>query len=252
MSTTLVKLTNFAEVIDFLKTGKEDLKNKSEETRLLSYFFRRLPLYFGSVLCFLLILQLMILVKAIELPMMNEQVKSVLPHLRCWVWLAILVLLAVVNLWLRKKQKNTASKPSTDEIQSCKKKVSLCWKKIDCMVVSFIMQLALLFSVAWVLKTPQPVITGIALFGTVAIMAMIVNRTLGYTRRYERYQYFEDRMEQLTVQFNSFQHMNISFTELHIRELAALFEALASSKHNGTMGDSFYLLKQLEKRVAEL
>lgn len=48
-----------------------------------------------------------------------------------------------------------------------------------------------LFFVA--LDAEQPVIVGISLAGSVTIMALIANKTLGFTRRDERYQLFSRR-----------------------------------------------------------
>lgn len=240
MSTTPVKFSGFEDMAAYLSEQNEKLWNKSKETELLSYLFRRIPLIFGAFLTFFLLCLLVSLCKGIALTSINQWLQSLQS---CFIyhktWFFVILgfnvfcaffchVGAPVNSW------------------------KFWRKKIKVVIVPFLIQLVAMLCFIFSLAAVQPLIAGAVIMGTVTVTSMLINRTLGFTRRYERYRFFSTRAKQLAIQFRTLEEMEITCTELHVRELAALFEALASSKHNATVGDSFYLLKQLEKRVAEL
>lgn len=225
----------------YLMGESQRLRMKSEETRLFSYLFRRLPLYFGGILCFFLLGLLLTLYKDIDLKLVNVWLyglRSVIPH-HCE-WVGYLIVIALLNLVVRRDSNKVGEIPSRRR------------KNIEAVLATFSVQLLAVITMILSLSAEQPVIAGAATAGTVTIISLVVNRTLGFTRRYERYQFFSQRAMQLAIQYRSFKRIGTPFAEQHIREMVAFFEALAGSKHTATLGDSFYLLKQLEKRVAEL
>jgi hypothetical protein len=88
---------------------------------------------------------------------------------------------------------------------------------------------------------------GLTVFSVVTLLSILIDRTLGFTRRNERYQLFEGRAESLQVLFVSRNALNIPFAESHLLELAKFWEELRLSKHNDTVSDSHYLLALVEQ-----
>lgn len=240
MSTVPDRFTGFEDMADYLKLYGEKLKDKSQETALLSYLFRRIPLLFGAFLTFFLLCFLVSLSKGMELTLINQWLQSLLPYCHYYkVWLVLIFCFTLFCAFF-------------SHVDAARFSWKFWREKTKVVVIHFFIKTAAMFCFIFSLEAVQPLIAGGVIMGSVTITGMIINRTLGFTRRYERYQFFSHRANQLAIQFRSLKHLDTPFTELHIRELAAFFEALSSSKREATMGDSFYLLKQLEKRVSEL
>lgn len=105
----------------------------------------------------------------------------------------------------------------------------------------------LLVGVLVTLISKYPLVLGLAVFSVVAISTMLIERSLGFTRRNERYQLFASRAEGLCILFASREKLGVPFVESHLLELGQFYEALRLSKHNDTISDSHYLLAQVER-----
>ncbi|MGL6071874.1 hypothetical protein, partial [Craterilacuibacter sp.] len=114
----------------------------------------------------------------------------------------------------------------------------------------------LLSGFSWVVDQAHALLLGLAVFSLVTLGAFLADRTLGFTRRNERYQLFASRAEGLIVLSRSRKVMaingykEIEFGEAHLLECAAFFDELRFDKHNATMSDSFYVLRLKEKLLS--
>lgn len=220
-------IASFPQLIDWFDDKAKKLFDKSKEVRMLSYLFRRLSLYFGSALCFFILCLVMTFTKSVTLVMVNDWLNSVPEALRWWEGLALLVIIDTFIWFFRQRN------------------------RIAAIILSSLILIALMALFFIALTAEQPVIVGVSLAGSLTIMALIANKTLGFTRRDERYQLFSRRAEFLATFYRSQQAMNSVFTRENLQELKQFNEDLWRTKQSDTLSDSFYLLKKLEDKLSK-
>ncbi|NEG58256.1 hypothetical protein [Pantoea agglomerans] len=220
-------IASFPQLIGWFDDKAEELLDKSKEVRMLSYLFRRLSLYFGSALCFFILCLMMTFTKSVTLVMVNDWLNSVQEALSWWAGLLLLVITSAFISFFRQNN------------------------RIAAIILSNLILIALMALFFVALTAEQPVIVGISLAGSVTIMALIANKTLGFTRRDERYQLFSHRAKFLATLYRSQQAMNSVFTQENLQELKQFNENLWSTKQSDTLSDSFYLLKKLEDKLSK-
>lgn len=112
----------------------------------------------------------------------------------------------------------------------------------------------LLAGFSWIIAQNHTLLLGLTIFSVVTLGTLLADRTLGFTRRNERYKLFSMRAEGLILETNSRKQIKdtqgkpIEFNEEHLLECLAFFEELRLDKYNATMSDSFYLLR-LKQRL---
>ena len=220
-------IASFPQLIRWFDDKAKRLLDKSKEVRMLSYLFRRLSLYFGSALCFFILCLVMTFTKSVTLVMVNNWLNSVPEALSWWVGLVLLVITGALISFFRQST------------------------RIAAIILSSLILIALMVLFFVALTAEQPIIVGISLAGSVTIMALIANKTLGFTRRDERYQLFSRRAEFLATFYRSQQAMNSVFTQENLQELKQFNEDLWRTKQSDTLSDSFYLLKKLEDKLSK-
>ncbi|WP_312179948.1 hypothetical protein [Pantoea sp. CTOTU46764] len=220
-------IASFPQLIRWFDDKAKRLLDKSKEVRMLSYLFRRLSLYFGSALCFFILCLVMTFTKSVTLVMVNNWLNSVPEALSWWVGLVLLVITGALISFFRQSN------------------------RIAAIILSSLILIALMVLFFVALTAEQPIIVGISLAGSVTIMALIANKTLGFTRRDERYQLFSRRAEFLATFYRSQQAMNSVFTQENLQELKQFNEDLWRTKQSDTLSDSFYLLKKLEDKLSK-
>ncbi|AMB76803.1 hypothetical protein [Pantoea ananatis] len=218
-------IASFPQLIRWFDDEAKRLSDKSKEVRMLSYLFRRLSLYFGSALCFFILCLVMTFTKSVTLVIVNNWLNSLPEALSWWAGLVLLVITGVFISIFRQSNRITA------------------------IILSSLILIALMVLFFVALTAEQPIIVGISLAGSVTIMALIANKTLGFTRRDERYQLFSRRAEFLATLYRSQQAMNSDYTQENLQELKQFNEDLWRTKQNDTLSDSFYLLKKLEDKL---
>ncbi|BAK12291.1 hypothetical protein PAJ_2211 [Pantoea ananatis AJ13355] len=218
-------IASFPQLIRWFDDEAKRLSDKSKEVRMLSYLFRRLSLYFGSALCFFILCLVMTFTKSVTLVIVNNWLNSLPEALNWWAGLVLLVITGVFISIFRQSNRITA------------------------IILSSLILIALMVLFFVALTAEQPIIVGISLAGSVTIMALIANKTLGFTRRDERYQLFSRRAEFLATLYRSQQAMNSDYTQENLQELKQFNEDLWRTKQNDTLSDSFYLLKKLEDKL---
>jgi hypothetical protein len=218
-----------------LEQTQKDLKNKAKETNWLRYTFRRIPLYAASGFIFFAVCLAMAMVEQIGFKVVDQFLKQ--PTSLDFNWREYTLIISFLLLQLLAF---FTGKKFTD-------------KKIDGLglfvrLLTTILLLAILLSVFSVVITSQyPLQLGLASFSVVLLSAMLTERSLGFTRRNERYQFFAARAEGLQTLFASRKMLDIKFCEAHLLELAKFYEELQQSKFKDTLSDSHYLLTQLEQ-----
>ncbi|MEN4933456.1 hypothetical protein MRBLMC1_001309 [Pantoea agglomerans] len=220
-------IASFPQLIRWFDDKAKRLSDKSKEVRMLSYLFRRLSLYFGSALCFFILCLVMTFTKSVTLVMVNNWLNSVPEALSWWVGLVLLVITGALISFFRQSN------------------------RIAAIILSSLILIALMVLFFVALTAEQPIIVGVSLAGSVTIMALIANKTLGFTRRDERYQIFSRRAEFLATFYRSQQAMNYVFTQENLQELKQFNEDLWRTKQSDTLSDSFYLLKKLEDKLSK-
>lgn len=228
-------ITSFEDIIILMTVQSSELKKKSQGTEWQRHVSRRIPVYAGTVLVFFLTCLLMTTTKALPL----EQVGHLLGELSKFatsgleVTMLILFYALIHGVYIYKTHTG---------YKLLKHSLSLGLKLLT----------GLLF--LWIISFENKsaaLITGIMLFGTATFSVTLADRTLGYTRRNERYNFFSKQAEALATKYASLKAMpESSFSEQHLNECLAFFEQLQISKYHDTVSDSFYLLSQIEKKVA--
>ncbi|KAE8177045.1 hypothetical protein GLP21_11290 [Photobacterium carnosum] len=229
------EITSFDDIIVLMTAQSSKLKEKSQETEWQRHIARRIPVYAGTVMVFFLACLLMTTTKALPLEQVGNLLSELSKLLTSGFGFIILILLYALIHGVYIYKTYTGYK-------WLKHSLSLGLKLITALlflwIISFENKSASLF-------------TGIMLFGTATFSAMLADRTLGYTRRNERYDFFSKRAEAIATKYTSLKAMpNSSFSEQHLNECLAFFEQIYLSKYNDTVTDSFYLLSQIEKKVA--
>ncbi|WBA15490.1 antiviral RADAR system accessory protein RdrD [Salinivibrio proteolyticus] len=228
-------ITSFDDIITLMNKQSSKLKKKSQQTEWQRHVSRRIPVYAGTVMVFFLICLLMTTTKALPL----EQVGNLLSELSNLATsgfgvTALILLYALLHgVYIYKTHTG---------YNLLKHSLSLGLKLITSLLFLWIISFE---------NKSAALITGIALFGTVTFSVILADRTLGYTRRNERYDLFSKQAEALAAKYASLKAMpESSFSEQHLNECVAFFEQLRLSKHNDAVSDSFYLINLIEKKVA--
>ncbi|WP_147402472.1 antiviral RADAR system accessory protein RdrD [Aeromonas veronii] len=223
-------INDYTSLISQLKTEQQRLNKKSLESYWLRYTFRRIPLLFGSGFIFFAVCLGMAMFKEIGLNTVNSFLNGLISFdVGCLNYIFGGVLLL---LFLR------------GTIPCGSKYVNTTWHKVITNISLLTLSLATFFIV---IRSQHPLIFGLAVFSFMTIFSILLDRTLGFTRRNERYQLFANRAEGLCILFASRGKLNIEFAESHLLELAQYYEQLRLSKYNDTISDSHYLLAQLEQ-----
>ncbi|MCU7964523.1 MULTISPECIES: antiviral RADAR system accessory protein RdrD [unclassified Shewanella] len=226
-------ITNYTELLAVLNATKVELKDKVKETNWLRYTFRRIPLYSATGLIFFAVCLAMAMVDQIGFKVIDQFLKQPISLDFNWPeWiLGISFLLLLIFLFV------SSTKQSDVEALSLLSKFATNSLLLDMLLVGGLV----------VITSPYPLQLGLALFSVVTLSAMLIERSLGFTRRNERYQLFASRAEGLCILFASREKLGVPFVESHLLELGQFYEALRLNKHNDTISDSHYLLAQVER-----
>lgn len=228
-------ITSFDDIIVLMTAQSSELKKMSQRTEWQRHVSRRIPVYAGTVMMFFLTCLLMITTKALPLEQVGQQLGELSKFASSGPGVTMLILLYVLIHGVYIYITHTGYK-------LLKHSLSL--------VLKLITGLLFLWIISFENKSAA-LITGIMLFGTATFSVVLADRTLGYTRRNERYDFFSKQAEALATKYASLKAMpESSFSEQHLNECLAFFEQLRLSKYNDTVSDSFYLLSQIEKKVA--
>ncbi len=221
-------ISNMDDLTNLMRKTEKSLEEKAGETRVMRYIFRRIPLYASAGLIFFALCLLTSFSNKIGMDSVSTWISDVkvfvvaqffsffgLLFLRF-----ILMILNGENKWYEE-------------------------------FFSLLLGLSVLITFKCLLVYEHSIIAGLVIYGTVALLATVIDRTLGYTRSNERYLLFSNRAKNMAIMYRSFSKMGVTLREEHIRECGKFFEELQLTKYNDTVGDSFYLLGQLEKRFGK-
>ena len=241
------QITNFDELIQMYEWYASDLKKKDKKSYWLRYLFRRIPLFAGMGLIFFVVCLALTMTETFGL----QEIKDFLVSLRwfdvgCrdWILIGSFVLLLLRSFlpwsWFA----------AQDKTKTGRKKWETCWEKPATLLL---LSSVLFGGFSWIISQEHALLLGLSFFAIVTVGALLADRTLGFTRRNERYQLFANRAEGLIVESRSRGKIldksgkTIQFNEEHLLECSAFFEALRQDKHNATMSDSFYVLRLKER-----
>ncbi|EHA1079312.1 hypothetical protein I8Y06_000088 [Photobacterium damselae] len=228
-------ITSFDDIIALMDEQSSKLKDKSRETEWQRHILRRIPVYAGAVMIFFLICVLTKVMKIFELKDLGIWLGSLNQFMSFGLGTSLLILFFMIMIGFYIYDARRVEK----------------WKKAT---ISFALQFSVVIVFLWTINIENKtaaIFFGLVFFGTLTLTAILVDRTLGYTRRNERYNFFSKRAEAIATKYTSLKAMpNSSFTEQHLNECLAFFEQIYLSKYNDTVTDSFYLLSQIEKKVA--
>ena len=250
------QITNFDELAEVYKDYSNNLKVKDAESYWLRYLFRRIPIFASTGLiffgiCFALTLTENFGTKKIDEFLLSLRLFDVGYRDHILIGSFFLLLLRSLLPW-----KWFANKETT---QATGEKKTKNWRKIwsenlEKPIALLLISSILLSGFSWIIAQDHILLLGLTIFSVVTLGALLVDRTLGFTRRNERYRLFSSRAEGLRLESNSRKQIKdksgkpIEFNEEHLLECSAFFEELRLDKHNATMTDSFYLLR-LKQRL---
>lgn len=230
-------INNYRNLIKQLSDEKQRLNDKNKNTYWLRYVFRRTPLFLGAGLTFFVTCLLMTMTKEFDLKSMNSLLNNLItPNIKehPFISLAIYTFLVIAFIILMLKPFKTAlGEKAGHKTAYYATTSSLC--------------AAMFFTI---IDSEHPLFLGLAVFSTLTLFNLLIDRILGFTRRNERYQLFAGRAEDLCVLFASREKLGIKFQESHLLELAKFYEELRQSKYNDTVADSHYLLTLVEQLKA--
>ncbi|MGL4926149.1 MAG: antiviral RADAR system accessory protein RdrD [Plesiomonas shigelloides] len=246
------QINHYTTLITALTSEKERLNRKSNESYWLRYTFRRIPLFFGAGLIFYAACLAMSMVKSIGLQSVNLFITSinssitpkegslisdlitqyVNPH--C-IYTSLFIALFIMHILIGRK---------------CRTNDDFCpGSKLK--AITDILLLSLSASIFLItIKSESPLIPGLITYLTLAALAILTERMLGFTRRNERYRLFADRAEALVSLFTRRRDFNIEFKESYLIEVFQFQEELQLRKYNDTVADSHYLLTLVEQLKA--
>lgn len=237
-------ICSYDDLIDVLAKEAEALQKKADQKYQWRYVFRRIPLFFGFGLIFFAVCLAIALQDSIGVTAMNAFLHGFSP----WVWkiaggdlyvpLFIIVMLVAVVLALLLCSCTCADQQPvrSADIKLCRQRNALVALGVNSAAVF-----------CGVLACPFPLYPGLALFASVTLIAMWTDRTLGFTRANERYALFAGRADRLRKLLEFRKSKSTVLKEKDLQEVAALFDELALSKYRDTVGDTFFLLKHLER-----
>lgn len=229
------EITSFDDIIAKMTEQSSKLKEKSQETEWQRHILRRIPVYAGAVMIFFLMCVLTKVTKIFELKDLGIWIGTLNQFMLSGLGTSLLILFFMIMISFYIYEARRVKK----------------WKKAT---ISFALQFSVVMVFLWTINIENKtaaIFFGLVFFGTLTLAAMLADRTLGYTRRNERYDFFSKQAEALATKYASLKTIpDSSFSEQHLNECLAFFEQLHLSKYNDTVTDSFYLLSQIEKKVA--
>ncbi|KJF96281.1 hypothetical protein UB39_02885 [Photobacterium angustum] len=168
------EITSFDDIIVLMTAQSSYLKKKSQETEWQRHISRRIPVYAGTALMFFVACLLMTTTKVLPLEQVGNLLSELSKLLTSGLGFIILILLYALIHGLYIYKTRTVDK----------------WLKHS-LSLGLKLNTALLF--LWIISFENKsasLFTGIILFGTATFSVMLADRTLGYTRRNERYDFF--------------------------------------------------------------
>lgn len=96
-------------------------------------------------------------------------------------------------------------------------------------------------------KTKFTVYYGLLAFFILTFLPLLVDRTLGITRRNERFTILIRKLERLNKLNISRRSLAVTFQEVHLLEYMKILEDADDSKTKDTVSDTSYIMSQLEK-----
>lgn len=240
------KITSFDELIEMYEWGKATCQRERQACRWLSYLLRRTSMLAGLGLIFFGVCLALTMTDTFG----TKEVNKLLHGLRLFdagcrdeILLGSIALLLLRTLlpyrWFVDKKAKTWRTTWSER-----------WEEpITLLLLSGV----LLSGFSWIIAQSDVLFLGLVIFAPVTLGALLVDRTLGFTRRNERYQLFANRAEGLIVESRSRKAIpdksgkNIQFNEEHLLDCSVFFEGLRQDKHNATMSDSFYILRLKEQ-----
>lgn len=229
---------NYNKLCEFLEKEKMYLIPKKNSTYWVRYTIRRIPLYMIVGFVYFLILNMFLFsespLKNISLELVlsssdffnfiekKRVISSMLVIIFTFQWMLISF---IVFLGLKSYKYNILLKISIN--------------------LSLFIILIIMMNICS--KNNLSYIFGLFLFSISTFLPLIIDRTLGYTRRNERYSYYISKIERLIALNKSREKLRILFSEEFILESINAIDSLYLNKNNDTVNDTLYLLSQLEK-----
>lgn len=268
------QITNFDELAQMYKWHAIYLENKYRESYWLRYLFRRIPLFSGCGLTFFGVCLALALTDTFGVERNNEFLQGLewLDAGHCadilFVSVSLLFLRSILPWqWFACEIKNDDERidvensrvdeevgvVDADEGKSSKSYRKIWSKHLEKPIAFLLVFSAFLSGFFWIVAQDHALLLGLIIFAVITLGALLADRTLGFTRRNERYQLFANRAEGLIVESRSRKTIldksgkSIQFNEEHLLDCSAFFEELRQDKHNATMSDSFYVLRLKER-----
>ena len=250
------QITNFDELVEAYEHSCNHLKSKDAESYWLRYLFRRIPIFASTGLiffgiCFAITLTENFGTKKIDEFLLSLRLFDVGYRDHILIGSFFLLLLRSLLPWKWFANKKTTQ--ATEE-QKTKNWRKIWSEKLEKPIALLLISSMLLSGFSWIIAQNHTLLLGLTIFSVVTLGTLLADRTLGFTRRNERYKLFSMRAEGLILETNSRKQIKdtqgkpIEFNEEHLLECLAFFEELRLDKYNATMSDSFYLLR-LKQRL---
>lgn len=236
-------IRSYDDLIGCLTEEEAKLTEKANQQYLWRYVCRRIPLFFGFGLIFFAVCFAIALQESVGVVVMNAFLHGWSP----WVWkmlggslyfpvFIIVMLVAVVLAFLLCSCVDTDPQSNKGaDGKSCRQRNAL-----------FALSMSFIAVFCGVLASASPLYPGVAIFASITFIAMWTDRTLGFTRANERYEFFAGRAARLRELLEFRKSNSTVLKEKDLQEVVALFDELALSKYRDTVGDTFFVLKYLE------
>ena len=212
----------------------------------MRFLFRRIPLFFGSGLIFFGMCFAATFFDNIGMVKIESFLKSINSFEVEWQGGIFFILLALIFLkecicWCFFSLKYDSLSVKDDG--------ECCIRNIDLNKTFTVLLLLclLVYGFFIVISSEFALVFGLTAFSTVTFVAILIDRTLGFTRRNERYALFSSKAKGLSELMRFRKMAGMNFDESYLNECHNFYEDLRMAKYNDTIGDSFYILNQLEK-----
>lgn len=215
------------------------LEKKVRQTNWFRYTLRRIPLYSFAGLFFYLTCFLMSTVKEIGFSNINLFLKQLpISNLELVSFNILLGLfsLSIIGLIIEGIVYHSYNHDAKYYSMPACYKIFVNFFLITVFISLFIM----------VLNSNHPLLLGLAIFSTSTVSALLLDKTLGYTKRNERYRLFANRAKYMLNSIEFKKQFGSNICEEQNNEVDKFYHDLWNTKHDNTVSDTSYLLKKLE------
>lgn len=217
------------------------LRRKENESYWLRYLVRRIPLYAIPLLIFFGFFFSLGLSKNIGFEKVNDMLGNIdfLPVTISVLIFVITALVAAVLLqWRMFSGRCNRCLSVSEKISSDSKYKSIAHILIIIFCISVL---------SLVYKTNFTIYYGLLAFSILTFLPLLLDRTLGITRRNERFTLLIRKLERLKQLTISRKSLGMTFEEMHLLEYMKVLEDADESKTKDTVSDTAYIMSQLEK-----